>query len=317
LTDPHADYSDQLENLEEVLKEHLYCGEKLVRFYEVDKNSRAEMMRALVRIKIADSPIRDAYPILLPEGELEDYTTEPNLIAVEEVDGGVAAVFAAVRSVMLREPVPTEELPEEALKSLGSYDEIIGIRHIRNEAVDVVMVSSKSPYVTVRVDYPSGMHRDVAEAAQERIREEIATLVQKDRLTAPVNLFPLINEMYKARAEGTVVELAFGTTTASLKHERMRRHAACLREETYHKGGKAALKAPIEPYKLSIVWKIPITDGFSTPELGLYSTAATAASANPILTDAVIRKCMGESDYIHVESRIEHFISALKKKAHR
>jgi hypothetical protein len=79
------------------------------------------------------------------------------------------------------------------------------------------------------------MHRDVGEAAQNRIRMELATLVKADNLSSPVNLFPLINEMYKAQGEGTVVELAFGTTTASLKREKMRRRAACLREEAYTK----------------------------------------------------------------------------------
>jgi hypothetical protein len=123
----------------------------------------------------------------------------------------------------------------------------------------------------------------------------------------------LINQIYKSATEGQVVELAFGTTTASLKHERMRRRAMCLRKEAYHIGGKAALAAPIEPYRLSVVWKLPLANGFSTPELGLYSSSFAAGSRNPTLTDAVIRKCMGANDFAHVESRIEHFLSTLAK----
>jgi hypothetical protein len=71
---------------------------------------------------------------------------------------------------------------------------------------------------------------------------------------------------------------------------------------------------PIEPHRLSIVWKLPLADGASTPELGLYSTSFVAEGANPILTEAVIRKCMGVIDFRHVESRIEHFLSELHKK---
>ena len=58
-----------------------------------------------------------------------------------------------------------------------------------------------------------------------------------------------------------------------------------------HKGGKAALMAPIEPYRLRIVWKLPLAGGFfSAPELGLYSSSTVAGSANPILIDADIRR---------------------------
>jgi len=251
---------------------------------------------------------------LLSEEDLESHSTQPTLIAIEEMDHSVAAIFASVRSVLLRETVPPEEFPEDVAGVLAKYDEIVGIKLIRQQALDVVSVSTKSPHVSVRIDYPNGMHRDVGEAAQELVKAGLATIVQEDHLNAPINLFPLIDEIYKVRHEGTVVELAFGTTTASLKHEKMRRRASCLREEAYHKGGKAALKAPIEPYRLSVIWKLPLAEGFSSPELGLYSTTAIAGSSNPILTDAVIRKCMGASDYGHVESRIAHFILELKKK---
>ena len=236
------------------------------------------------------------------------------MIAIEEVKDGTAAVFASTRSAMVRETVPRDQFPEAASPLLARYDEIVGVTHVRHQALDVVCVSTNKPHVSIRIDYPNGMHRDVGEAAQEIVRKEFAAIVNKDQLVAPINLFPLINEMYKKRGEGAVVELAFGTTTASLKHEKMRRRASCLRDETYHKGGKAALNAPIEPYRLSIVWKLPLDTGYSSPELGLYSTTSIAGSAAPILTDAVVRKCMGARDYSHVESRIAHFISELKAK---
>jgi hypothetical protein len=72
--------------------------------------------------------------------------------------------------------------------------------------------------------------------------------------------------------------------------------------------------APIEPYRLRIVWKLPLAGGFfSAPELGLYSSSTVAGSANPILIDADIRKCMGIIDFAYVEGRIEHFLSKLAK----
>jgi hypothetical protein len=68
------------------------------------------------------------------------------------------------------------------------------------------------------------------------MKRTLHTLLGAEPLGTPVNLFPLIDTLYRSN-EGRVVELGFGTTTASLKHERMRRTQTCLRKETYHKGG--------------------------------------------------------------------------------
>jgi hypothetical protein len=258
LSSEERDYSDKVDTIAQGLKEHLLCGEKLVRFYEVNEKTKATMVEALLNIKPPESPFEDAYPALLSENELEAQSMSPILIAVEELEDGVAAVFASVRSIAMREQLAKEELPDDAIKALAGYDEIVGIKHVRLEAIDVVSFPTAGSHINVRIDYPTGMHRDVGEAAQTRIRTEIATLVKSDNLSSPINLFPLINEMYKAQNEGTVVELAFGTTTASLKHEKMRRRAACLRKEAYHRGGKAALSTPIEPYRLSIMWTLPL-----------------------------------------------------------
>jgi hypothetical protein len=273
-----VDYEDKADLLAEDLKKHLLCGEKLVRFYGVRKQAKDHMIAALRRAKPKHSPFREAYPCLVPQDELDARLTAPVLVAVEESDEGLAAVFGSVRTILVREPLDREELPKDAIDALADYDEIVGIKHVRHEAIDVVEIPSNGSHVNVRIDYPNGMHRDVGQAAQSRINDDFARLIDADHLTSPINLFPLIDEMYKARREGSVVELAFGTTTASLKHERMRRRASCLRDEAYHKGGKAALRNPIEPYRLSIVWSLPLDhDGFSAPELGLYSSSIVAS----------------------------------------
>lgn len=179
-----------------------------------------------------------------------------------------------------------------------------------NQAMDVVWIPSSGNVIDIRIDFPQGMHRDVGEAAQAAVRSEFFKLIgADDSLGTPVNLFPLINAIYRAPKEGTVVELAFGTTTASTKHEKMRRKAHCLREETYHKGGKAALSTPIEPYRLSVHWRRKIgRDKFSVPELSLHSSGRASADTRPELIDAVIRNCMGADDFDYVKSRMEHYL---------
>jgi len=309
LSDERVNYDYAIEGTTNDLREHLLCGEKLVRLYMVSKPARNALTKTLQNVQLPKSRFREAYPALLSEDELEAGSSKPILISIEDSDEGVSAVFASVRSLLLKEPLTPDELPEGVADALSQYDEIVGIKYVRYEAVDVVSIPKTGDYVGIRVDFPNGMHRDVAEVAQSRLRTELSSLVKAEHLSSPVNLFPLIDAMYKAKTEGTVVELAFGTTTASLKHEKMRRRGTCLRDEAYHKGGKAALGSPIEPYRLSIVWRVPFSEGESTPELGLYSTALASGSANPILTDAVIRKCMGLRDFNYVEKRIEYFLS--------
>ena len=307
LSDSTADYSEIIEPLAASLKEHLLCGEKLVRFYEVTKKARVEMADAVSELKVPRSAFSKSYPILLSEEELADQPTVPTLVAIEETDDAVAAVFASKRVIEIREPVPKDGLPEEAVEALSDYDEIVGVRHVRYQAMDIVSISSKGNNVNVRIDYPQGMHLGVGRAGQEYVKETLHDLIKKDYLSNPINLFPLLSQMYHDHHEGSVVELAFGTETASLKRERMRRRGTCLRKEIYHKGGKAALKEPIQPYLLSIIWQNPTaSDGFSRPELGLHSTSLVAGHAEPVLLDAVFRKCMGNSDFDHVKARIEY-----------
>lgn len=306
--------SANVSSLAEVLRQHIRYGEKLVRLYDLSRDQHASALESISNAQPPKTIFRDRYPLTLSEDELESAPINPRLIAVESDDSSTSAIFASVRSMQLREPLHTDQIPEEARGILDNYDEVIGIKHIKYEAFDVVSIAKKTPRAFVLIDYPAGMHKDVATAAQNVISQLLTNIINQNIFTRPINLFPLINSMYRARHEGMVVELAFGTTTASLKHEKMRRQLSCLREETYHKGGKAALGTPIEPHRLSIVWTRPIPGGGnSMPELGLHTTTAVAGSQNPLLFEAEIRKCMGGDDFLFVRSRMEQYLPSRRR----
>ncbi len=310
-----GDYQDAntIAGLQAALREHILYGEKLVRIYDLDekKNSAVEIIQ---NVKIKQTSFAKRFPETLPEDELTDTSAEPVLVYVEESDEAVSAVFASVRAMQLRESVPTDEIPDEAKGILGNYDEVVGIKNVRYEAFDVISISRKSPRAVVLIDHPLGASKDSGVAAHTQIVHCFSKIVGQNILSQPINLFPLINAMYRARSEGVVVELAFGTSTASLKHEKMRRKSLCLREEAYHKGGKAALSTPIEPHRLSIIWRRPLASGGSSaPELSLHTTTTIAGSPLPVLWEAEIRKCIGVDDFSYVNSRIEYFLSQKKK----
>jgi hypothetical protein len=236
--------------LSAALKEHILCGEKLSRFYRLTRKDMSLVRNAAVELDPKDSAFLKAYPSAMSETQIEEsFPQEHTIVAVETNKDGVGVVFASTRAMEVRQPIDLAELPESTAEALDRYDEVLGVRLLKFQAMDVVWIPHNGSFIDVRVDFPRGMHRDTAAATHQTVRDTFAKLTKSTHLTTPINLFPLIGKIYDDPNEGNVVELAFGTTTASLKHEKMRRSSACLRKEKYHKGGKQALNAPIEPYR--------------------------------------------------------------------
>lgn len=293
----------------EALRDHELASEKLCSFYTVDDPTLAAIRAELKASIPSPSPIANAFPFLLPEAELQKLPLgQPKLISVFEVGGGIAAVFGSVRALKVREPVDTSAFADGAARILAGYDEVIGLKLIRHQAFDVVWIPDRGNVIDLRIDYPKGTHADIGRASQNTAMAAFNKLVSSDPFGTPVNLFPLLMKMYEEAGEGRVVELAFGTTTRSIKHERMRVSVDCLRTELYHMGGKKNLKTPVTPYKVSIAYTFDLGGGVeSHPELNLHTTSYIADNANPQLYDAVIRKTVGLADYEHVRERILHF----------
>ena len=290
--------------VEDALVEHYHCGEKTVRLFHVSSERRGAIREKLDRVKIGHSVFGDYFPLLVPVEKLPDEPLAPVLISVEKSDAGTTAVLASVRTISVREVLDRNSMPDSTTEELSAYDEIIGVRHIRHQAMDVLWIPAKEKFVELRIDSPRGFHKDAVVIAVEQTIQSVNKIVGEGNFDKPVNLFPLIHSIYSTPTEGTVVELAFGTSTASLKHEKMRRRRLDLRAEVYHKAGKQALGTAIEPHHLSVVWFIHSPQRESAPELSLNASARTAASSNAALYLAEIRNCTSESDYDFVRSRM-------------
>lgn len=298
-----------IDELSLALREHTLCGEKLSTFYNIDPKVLEHVRANLALIEVKDNAFARAFPAILLDDELSVQLNGFILTAVEGTEDGVGVVFSSARVITVREEIEPSEISDGVSGILDEYDKLIGLKTVRFQAFDVVWVPHDGTLVDVRIDYPEGTHHDVSLAAHARAVDAFHNLMDESILDQPVNLFPLIDRIYNDPSEGTVVELGFGTTTASLKNEKMRRKQLDLREEQYHKGGKAALKSPIEPFRLSVTWNRKAGGGIvSTPELSVNSSARAAGGANPTIESVVIRKCMGQADYEFVRSRIEHHL---------
>lgn len=296
------------------LKEHMICGEKLVRFYRVDPATKASWIEKALSASIPESPFSKNYPLVMTQEQIDaNFPSDHHIVSVETFEDGVAVIFASTRAVTVRESLSRDDMVEEAKAALAGYDEILGVKLNKLEGFDVVWLPHEGDIIDVRSDFPIGMLQAAAAAAQDRVRDAFADLVGGKAWGAPINLYPLIRRIYETPGEGTVVELAFGTTTASLKHEKMRRRHACLRDEKYHVGGKRALTDPIQPFRLSVEWSFDLGDEVtSRPELGLNASVIAAGAEEPFLLDATIRNCTGIADFELVRARLEHFVNLME-----
>ena len=293
----------------EALRAHELCGEKLCRYFRCDAATMTAIRSAVKNLSVATGPMKDAYPYLLDGNSLGKIALgQPTLIAVESSHGGTALVFGSVRALKERMEVDPKSIPDGAAKIFANFDEIIGLKLVRHQAVDVVWVPDNGDVIDLRIDFPRGSSVDTGAGAQITLMKAFVKAIKTDPFGSPINLFPLLKKMYDAPNEGRVVELAFGTQTRSTKHERMRVSADSLRTELYHVGGKANLNAPVSPYRLSISYTVSLGgDIEAEPELNLYSTNHIAENPNPQLFDALIRKTVGFEDYEFVRERILHF----------
>lgn len=304
------------EALVDAVRNHLLSGEKLSRFYPADETDVTALRAAALSLKIdPESTFVKAYPLVIEQAAMAAAKFgSPQLVAVEQFEAGTAIVFASIRTHEIREPLEREGLSDDAAKVLARYEEVVGIRHVRRQAMDVVWIPANDTVIEVRVDFPKEMHQDQGRLAHEHIRESLSLLTGCDFLTSPVNLFPLVDRLYRS-AEGTVVELAFSTSTGSLKHEKMRRSNLCLREETYHKGGTQALTVPIAPYKISVQWERKRGEISSSPELSLPGVSRMTHLVDAPLHEAVVRRCLDLDDYNFVREKLVSYIVAESKEA--
>lgn len=177
------------------------------------------------------------------------------------------------------------------------------------QAMDIVWVPKKTGPIEIRVDFPPGFPADSCVSAINYIKTKFCDTFSIDFSDESIDVFSLIKKIYDDQNEGQVVELAFGTTTKSHKHEKMRGKNLCLRRELYHQAGKRALKTDIEPHRLAIRWDYVSLEGIvSHPELMLHTTVYDAASASPSIKDFAIRNCVGIEDYEFVRERILHHL---------
>ncbi len=317
------DHSSKKPALRNSLKEHNLCGNKYTKFYKIDALQADTIIENLQLPKIKSAAegnaYINAYPNSLPSHILDTLTGELFLVEKISNDHGIGLVFSSTTKFTKREKINLASLVKdspEAIDLMNQYQDVIGLKFQSVQLFSVIWVSRGSSVVETRIDLPDGMLTDIAHMMHSKLKAIINTWLNTP-IENPINLYPLINKMYKDSNEGHVVDLAFSTTTASVKRERMRRDSLDLREEAYHEAGKAGLVTEIEPFRISIRWVQGFPEGTveiaTKPELTLAGTSkgSTGTGSKFDISAAGIKGCMGTADYHFVIDRIHHHLSEI------
>ena len=302
-------YPEEFNKLKDCHKQHILFGEKNVQLINVGAEAKEKVLSELQALEIPQSSLVSSYPMLLSEQEMDKAPVGHTLVAHERIREGEALVYGSLRTVLVREEVNAADFDDAGRHIITQYDEVYGTRLVRTFGFDVLWIPYEGEHVDFLIDCPKGMNLSASLNAMGSLKNAVAKDLPSIVWNAPDNLFPLITKMYERKDEGIVVELAFGTSTASLKHEKMRRGSISLREELYHVGGKQALQTPIIPYKISIEWPHQLTSQVSSKlELNLHSNSYASGAAHPYLNDAVVRGCILASDYRFVRGRMLSYL---------
>lgn len=302
--------SIDLDALMDAFAEHHECGEKSFRIYRATKKQLNSIRGKLTSEEAPKSIFSNRFPLLLSEADLQKSSEiAPTLVEVSEDDMGITALYSSVRTIDFRTAQKPQDLPPNVRAFFKDYQEIILIEKRRVQLFDAIWISKSNSEVEIRVDIPMGATTELIISSHARMLKVLEALAGGSASFQRRNLFPLIEKIYNAKGEGSVIELAFGTDTASLKHEKMRKHRLCLRSEKYHVGGKAAVSNKIYPYKMGVSWEFEHDEEiFSMPELFLNGNSRLLHATTPELYDAEIRRCLGFEDYMYVRGRVDEFL---------
>ncbi|MBY6088961.1 hypothetical protein [Maritimibacter alkaliphilus] len=306
-----------IQELERLYSEHLLVGEKFSKFYPLDDASEA-LRNAFTTIEVEQSDFRDAYPFPLDGEELKDAEDELKIVSVEQTDDGIGVVLCSKLTISKREEISIQDwLPDGDSKDefLRSFSEIYGLKIERTQLFHVVWLPSDLDIIDIRVDFPDGMHEDVAHRLHAAIRDKISEEIGMSLPATPIDFMPAISSIYEEKGEGNVVEFGFITITNSVKNERMRQARGgftCLRDELFHKAGIEALMktsldgeapSPITPFRISVQWPVPADENiYISPELTLAST--TRGGGTGRITGVAMRNCLESAQYNFIRDKL-------------
>ncbi len=308
LKDKNAADKADFVGLRDALRELLIVGDKNIRAFKL-ANADAKALRG----KIAASQINQNsvfathFPLPVPDNILHSLPSqEPIPVAKFQTDNVDGILFSSIKVVEQREKILAARVGASVA---AEYEEIIGIKKIKIQTFDALMMSNKRNHAYILSD----AHQDQSQAMQLGLQSSMANTIDKFAnakiIKTSVNFFPLIEPLYQSDS-GFVKTLFWTTTTSSGKHEWMRASGVCLRKETAHRAAIAALGGGHAFYGIELEWGLDEVSGYTPrPMLSVVGTYRMLHELKPHLGDATIWGCATSNEFEFVLKELMFHVS--------
>ncbi|MBC3931496.1 hypothetical protein [Undibacterium curvum] len=301
---------------------HTLAGDKLVKLYGFEKMPHlAEFKKAIneraLEIDVPQNAFKDKLPWAVCDSEVLKLNEQkaPQLCEIKRVGSAVYFIFCSVRSFHERVELEKSLFEEAEREKLEDFSEIIGIRPVRRQAFDAVVIHLDRDLVELRVDSPLGLPVDQRKHAADNLRFIFDALSIENFGygpfgTAPKNFVKIITNLYNEKSEGKVFELGF---TANAKESSsnngaklLRKKGQDLRSDKFHTGGKGAVDS-IDPYTIGVEWEHVNFNG--RPKLIVPGSVRMLYASPIIFPEVLIRDCYSEDEFKFVLSKIDKYIA--------
>ena len=290
-----ADYA----GLQDSLRELLVVSDKNIRVFKLT-SANAKVLRDRIAVsRINQSSVfATHFPLPVPDNILHGMPAQaPIPVAKFQSDSAVGVLFSSVMVVEQREKILAAKV---GAALAADYEEIIGVRKVKTQTFDALMMSKKTNYLYVLSD----AHQDQSQAIRIGLQSAMAGAIDKFAqvkvMNTAVNLFPIIQPLYESDS-GFVKTLFWTTTTSSGKHEWMRGSGVCLRDEIAHKAAMGALGGGFTTYGVELEWGLDEVEGYTPrPVLSVIGIYRMLHETKPHLGDATVWGCASLNEFEHV-----------------
>lgn len=310
LKDKNVAAKADFQGLQDGLRELLIAGDKGIRVFELGSGEAASLRALIAGTKIQQSNVfATHFPYPVPDTVLATLPPQPTLpVAKFQGPQGVGLLFSSVNIIEVREKLTAAQIGATA----ANYDEVIGIRKVKFQTFDAVIMSKTRNYAYVLTDAHLDTTQGTRQALHSNVLNTVNSMAGRKILTQPVNLLPAIQPIYNSN-EGLVKRLHYTTTTESGRQEWMRGSGNCLRAELSHKAGMAALSGGFKGYAIEIEYPLPEVKTYvPRPLLAIIGLYRMAYELKPRVEDATIWGCANVEEIEKTISELMLHISGTK-----
>ncbi|NEO83841.1 MAG: hypothetical protein F6J87_06200 [Spirulina sp. SIO3F2] len=299
----------RIQNLEEHYANYLLIGDKALKIYKVSRSVIDLLIESWRKHSLESTEFGNRFPLLLTEEELSRTDGRSKIIKIIENQESLDIVFCTKRFSVERKDLSMGDFSDDLRAELKDYDELIGVKRYDRQFFDVVSLHKSKNIIEVRIDISGNVKREIRDAAFRQIVN--AFNVQSNAfyginspLNSEVDFFPIIDKLYHCN-DAKVYEIKFLTEEGSTKYAKMKRNGDDLRQESFHRHGRAGVRT-IGIYGITVFWEHQIIDGETiNPEIKVMGRSTMLSKPeSAFISQISISRCVFQEDYRFVLEKV-------------